>query len=244
MQISKINYSLQQYQHNKFNQAHKLHSQRILAGDYFRPVVERQPAFNGLVRSVINSINPFYYLVNSVFKRSVLASRKIFKPIVAALQGKIDDIKIRTADRKLINAWDINPNKCKEYVVFLHGTSVNVTNSQNLYEAIIDTKKFGVFIPEYRGFGRNPKSSVDEYTLIEDAQAAINYLVEKKKINNNSISLVGHSLGGGVAAATARRNPELKQVVLIAPINTLKHEVENIKSNKHIKMPKLMKKLI
>ena len=233
---------------NNYNQQlYKPHKQQVTTKGYSRLAVAQSPSFKGLgtlTTNALKSLNPLNNILNSVFKRSVLASRKIFKSPIPSLQGKIEEIMIPTKNKKLIHAWNINPNKNKEYVLFLHGTSHNITNSQHFYESIINTKKFGVFIPEYRGYGKNQKINVDEHTLIEDGQAAVDYLVNKKNVNKNSISIVGHSLGGGIAAAVARRNPELKQVVLISPINTLKHELENIKNNKHIKMPKFLRKIV
>ena len=113
-------------------------------------------SYKGGLKS-LNALNPISYYANSYFKHSANMSNKNFMPISDSLIGKIKKIKLGK-----ISAWDINPEKSENYVLFLHGMSQNVSNYQKMYEELL-LKKQGVFAVEYRGYGTNKKNKVSVF---------------------------------------------------------------------------------
>lgn len=186
-----------------------------------------------------NAFNPISIYSNKYLKKTALASKKRFKPVTEALEGKINQVKIGK-----ISAWDINPEKNKEYVLFLHGLGQNVNDYQSLYETILKNKK-GVFAVEYRGYGQNEKVKISESKLKKDAQIAYEYLKEQKNIEPKNTIVMGHSMGTALAADLASKNQDLKALILIAPIKDLANVTKKFIENKVVGLgvPEILSKL-
>jgi alpha-beta hydrolase superfamily lysophospholipase len=146
----------------------------------------------------------------------MLVSRSRFLSIVPDLKGKVNNVIVKTSDKKDLNCWEINPNNSKKYVLFLHGMSQNISHNQPLYSAL-NNSGYAVLALEYRGFGKNKLTKVTEPNICRDAQAGLDYL--KKKVPAENITLIGHSAGSAVAVDLAKNNGDIARVVLVSPIN-------------------------
>ena len=171
-------------------------------------------SYKGGLKS-LNALNPVSYYANRYFKRSAQISNKNFTPISDSLADKIKQIK---QDRIL--AWDINPENSKDYVFFLHGMSQNVSNYQPLYETALKNKK-AVFAVEYRSYGENKPAVLSEDRLRNDVEKAYNFLTEEKNIKPENITVVGHSMGGALAANFASKHKDIKALILLSPIRNM-----------------------
>ncbi len=77
-----------------------------------------------------------------------------------------------------------NKHNIDEYwdrVMFLHGLGVNL------------------FIFDYRGFGRSEGKSTSEAGLLQDGEAALNYVLSRPEVIADSVGYYGYSLGAVVA---------------------------------------------
>lgn len=193
-------------------------------------------SFNGNLH--LKQYNPAYRFCMRLFERSQIASRRRFSPPIETLKGKLNEIHIPLKNHRRIAAYDINPENTDKYVLFFHGSSQNITNCQTVYKEILDAK-FAVLAPEYSGFGKNKSVYANEFTLEDDIEGTLDYLLKKKKIKPENIGIAGHSLGGFAATSVAEKIPEAAFVVLISPINSLSYEVENLVKNKKFKIPKI-----
>lgn len=128
--------------------------------------------------------------------------------------------------KEQIQALDINQDNRKKYILFLHGTGQNITHFQSLYKNIVQNSNYAVFTPEYRGFGSNSPADVSVKPLLEDASSALKYLKKEKGITNQDIILLGHSFGCNVATNLALKNQDLKEMILISPINSFKEDMD------------------
>lgn|GEM_PF-1180348 len=197
-----------------------------------------QVSFSGLNpgKSAIKSI-----ITENFFKVSSRTSKRRFSEIFQELKGKIEVVDIKTKDKINLVAWDINPKKNNKYVIYLHGSAQNISNNQHLYSEIAKTK-FGLFIPEYRNHGINPKTKVNEKKIIKDAEAALEYL-KNKNISTKNIGLIGHSMGTFPAVKLAEKNPDLAFTVLISSVSSSNLAASNI-NRKYIKLPSIVKKML
>ena len=175
-----------------------------------------------------NAVNPISIYSNQYLKKTAQTSKRRFKPITEALEGKINEVKLGK-----ISAWDINPEHSKEYVLFLHGLGQNVNDYQPLYETILKNKR-GVLAVEYRSYGQNEKARISEDKLKKDAQKAYEYLSEQKNIKPENTIIMGHSIGTALAADLASKHKGLKALVLIAPIKDLANVTQKFMENKTV----------
>jgi pimeloyl-ACP methyl ester carboxylesterase len=151
----------------------------------------------------------------------------IFRPVSGEWRGfssgnwKFDEHWIpvgRNGDR--LHAWWMpaeSPNA--PVMLYLHGARWNLSGSVTR----IDRWKklgFSVLAVDYRGFGKSAAISPTEELAYEDAEAAYEYLGTLAPGKPRVV--VGHSLGGAIAAEVARRHPDVAGVVLEATFTSVK----------------------
>jgi alpha-beta hydrolase superfamily lysophospholipase len=109
-------------------------------------------------------------------------------------------------------------------LLYLHGARWNLTGSVTRIER---WRKLGfdVLAIDYRGFGRSTDVSPTESLAYEDAQAAWDWLGRAEP--GRSRIIVGHSLGGAIAAELAVRRPDATGVVLEATFTSIREMVEH-----------------
>lgn len=187
----------------------------------------------------INKANPASHYLDKFFNNAAKQTHIKFDDIMPTLEGKIKTVKIKN-----ISAWDINPEKSGNYVLFLHGMSQNVSNYQRMYEKLL-SKNQGIFAVEYRGYGANKKNKVSENKLRKDVELAYNYLTETKGIKPQNITVIGHSMGGALATNFASKHPDIKSLILLCPIVKPSFLGQKFKTNKNlgIGMPNSIKNL-
>lgn len=117
-----------------------------------------------------------------------------------------EDVYLTTADHVRINGWFLPCNRpAKLTVLFLHGNAGNISHRFEKFEIFRDLG-VDVFIIDYRGYGRS-EGRPDEQGTYLDAQAAYEYLVQKRGLQPGRILLYGESLGAAVAVDLATKVP-------------------------------------
>jgi uncharacterized protein len=116
-------------------------------------------------------------------------------------------------------------------VLMLHGFTGHKSETHFMYARLarilagqgIATLRF-----DFAGSGDSQGDFADMTikTELADARAAIRFLRKQKQIDSHRIGLLGFSMGGCVAALLAGENPDLKALVLWAPVA---HPEENFK---------------
>ena len=188
--------------------------------------------------SIFTRINPGKMYLQKMFERTLVISRARIQPIIPALIDITKEIPLNSK-KKTTYAWDINDGTRKKYALILHGMSQNVSNLQPLYKEITEKTDFAVFAPEYRGFGKNPKSVVSTKTFAEDTALALEYL-KKKGIKQENIYVIGHSLGGYIASQLVQKNPDLGRLILVSSIDSLKKDATNFLAAKNSASPAIL----
>lgn len=118
-----------------------------------------------------------------------------------------------------LNGWWLPSNDPKApALVYLHGARWNLTGSVTRIERWRQLG-FSVLAIDYRGFGKSTDLAPTEAYAYEDAEAAWEALA--KLAPGRPRVIVGHSLGGAIAAELARRHPDAAGLVLEATFTSI-----------------------
>jgi uncharacterized protein len=124
----------------------------------------------------------------------------------AELGRPFEDAFFQAADGLKLNGWffPADSESSRGHFVYLlcHGNAGNISHRLEHVSALLETGA-GVFIFDYRGYGRSDGRPGEEGTYL-DAQAAYDWLRQKGFAPGAIIGL-GESLGGGVASELALR---------------------------------------
>lgn len=114
-------------------------------------------------------------------------------------------------------------NAAHPAVVFAHGRSIFGCN-QTLYVVLcqkLAARGYPVLAFDFRGFGRSsdpPKvDSPDDLDFLGDLKQAVGHMLALPGVDRDSIFLVGHSFGAGVAIRYSLDDPRVRKVVAISP---------------------------
>jgi uncharacterized protein len=133
-------------------------------------------------------------------------------------------IPVGTNGDRLHAFWAPAEDKAAPTMLYLHGARWNLTGSVTRIER---WRKLGfnVLAIGYRGFGKSTDASPSEQLSYEDAVAAWDYLAQAGPARERYI--VGHSLGGAIAAELALRRPDASGVVLEATFTSIRDMVQH-----------------
>ena len=138
-------------------------------------------------------------------------------------QYAFDEHWIPVGEHQKLHAWWLAGNDPKApAVLYLHGARWNLTGSVTRIDRWRQLG-FAVLAVDYRGFGKSSDVAPTEAYAYEDAEAAWDYLA--KIAPGRSRYIVGHSLGGAIAAELARRRPDASGLVLEATFTSVRDMV-------------------
>ncbi len=106
-------------------------------------------------------------------------------------------------------------------VLYLHG------NASNLGDLVNRIKRFhrwgyGVWLIDYRGYGRSSGLFPNEQRVYEDAEAAWRYLVYQQRVPDQRIVLYGRSIGGAIALHLAAHHPDAAGVIVESTFTSMR----------------------
>jgi len=126
----------------------------------------------------------------------------------AALDRPFEDVFFKASDGVTLNGWffpaGTNAHRRQLAVLLCHGNAGNISHRLDTCVALLATG-VNVFVFDYRGYGRSEGHPSEEGTY-RDAQAAYLWLRQKGFAGANIVAF-GESIGGGVAAELAVREP-------------------------------------
>lgn len=151
----------------------------------------------------------FMYLAGGmylyIFQRSFL-----YYPTKKIKHNEI--VKKFKIDNENIEVIVLNPNQ-KDAILYFGGRSEAVANNIEEFKKIFP--KFAVYLLNYRGYA-NSSGVPTEKNLYKDAMFVYNKVAKKYK----NISIIGRSLGTGIATYVAARS-KVKKMVLITPYDSI-----------------------
>lgn len=180
----------------------------------------------------LNLLNPISYYSNRYFKKSAKLSQKNIETICPELY-KNWSMHWAENGKNLVTVQEFSPTHIKPdtYVMFLHGMAQNVTNYQPLYKNIVN-KNIGVWAVEFSSYGTNKTKPISEDKLRKDIEIAYQYLLKTKGIKPQNIIVIGHSMGGALAANFASKHKDLKSLILISPLYNIANLGSKFMENK------------
>ena len=115
-------------------------------------------------------------------------------------------------------------DSAKGLIYYLHGNAGSV-NSFGTVSSIYTHLGYDILILDYRGFGKSQGKIQNEKQIYSDVQAVYNEL--KNRYGEDRITLLGYSIGSGMASMLAANNNP-KQLILLAPYYNLPDLIQQI----------------
>ncbi len=118
---------------------------------------------------------------------------------------KHEDVDFRSADGTRLHAWYVEHSQPQAVVLYCHGNGTHVPDLAQFLAAMRDEFQVSIFAFDYRGYGKS-EGKPEENGILEDAEAAQDWLARRAGIEKQNIVLMGRSLGGGIALHLAAEN--------------------------------------
>jgi pimeloyl-ACP methyl ester carboxylesterase len=83
-------------------------------------------------------------------------------------------------------------------ILFLHGLGTSTHSWRHLIQPL--SKQHKLILVDLKGFGKSPKPRDNDYSIQDQAELIYQFILRN---NLSQLTIVGHSLGGGVALLTA-----------------------------------------
>ena len=113
-----------------------------------------------------------------------------------------EDCEIITKDKIKLHAWFVKANanypKLCRTLIFFHGNAGNVGSRLPNIELLVKELNTNVLILAYRGYG-DSEGTPSEEGLKLDAEATLEFALNRNDIDKDRIFVFGRSLGGAVA---------------------------------------------
>jgi fermentation-respiration switch protein FrsA (DUF1100 family) len=139
-----------------------------------------------------------------------------------------EEAHIYTADGLTLQGWFF-PARASSApaILFCHGTSYNASDMwlgderARAFHGFLEGVGANFLVFDYRGYGKNPGTPTEHGTYA-DAAAALAWLYQRADIDRSAIFLYGFSMGTGVAAGVAVREPGIRGLILRAPFTSIR----------------------
>lgn len=183
-------------------------------------------------------------------EKLIFFPEKLDKDFKFSFQPKFEEINIKATDGTLLNGVLFKSETASKGLIFyLHGNAGSLRSWGMVAKTYTDLQ-YDVFIPDYRGYGKSEGHISSEHQLFSDIQLLYDSL--KVKYHEDSIIILGYSIGTGPAARLASaNNPRLlilqapyfsltdmmRHYYPIIPTFILKYKLETNKCLPNCKMP-------
>ncbi|MFC2152228.1 alpha/beta hydrolase [Bacteroidota bacterium] len=150
-------------------------------------------------------------------EKLIFFPQKLDKNYQFSFEQKFEEINVKTIDGILLNGLLFKSDSSKGLIFYLHGNAGSLSSWGEVAKTYTDLN-YDVFILDYRGYGKSEGKINGQRQLFQDMQTVYNEL--KKKYNEDSIIVLGYSIGTGLAAKIASTNSP-KLLILQAPFYNL-----------------------
>jgi len=142
-------------------------------------------------------------------QRAVLFPR-LPRPARSPAEGRADVNVTRLGPEAQVEAWYLAPVRAgtmlpAPVLVFAHGNGELIDYWLDEFETV-RTWGLGILLVEYPGYGRSG-GRPSEAAITRVMETAFDYLAARPDVDSHRIVAYGRSVGGGAAAALARRRP-------------------------------------
>jgi len=113
-----------------------------------------------------------------------------------------EDVWLESADNTRLHGWLVEHPKPKHVVLYYHGNGAQVADNAQLMSLLRDRLDATVMVFDYRGYGKS-EGKPHEAGVVADGIAAQQWLAQRAGVEVDEVVLMGRSIGGGVAIASA-----------------------------------------
>jgi uncharacterized protein len=128
--------------------------------------------------------------------------QSIAPSLTAAEPANGRQVWLETEDHQHLDARYFAHPAPQAVVLYCHGNVGTVDKWSILVERLSHLHRLSILVFDYRGYGRST-GVANERGILQDAEAARNWLAEENGINPCDVVLMGRSLGGAVAVDLA-----------------------------------------
>jgi fermentation-respiration switch protein FrsA (DUF1100 family) len=133
--------------------------------------------------------------------------------------AKVEEVILRLPNGTPIHARWFPAQSSPDAIVFCHGNAGNLSDRTRTVMQVRESTGESVLVFDYPGYGRSG-GVPDEPGLYAAADAAYDWLTQKQGIEPRRVTLMGESLGAGVAVDLATRRPH-RALVLLKPFTSI-----------------------
>ncbi len=167
-----------------------------------------------ILRRILISILALYVIACAVLY--VAQDQIIFNPDKLPEDYRFragEEVEIEVAPNIYLNNVYVREPSSKGVILYLHGN--RGSNRRCLRQAeMFMGMGYDLFMPDYRGYGKSDGNIESEKQLLSDVQQVYDYL--SARYDESQITIVGYSLGTGMASYLAAHNDPAR-LCLIAP---------------------------
>ena len=150
-------------------------------------------------------------------EKLIFFPQKLDKNYQFSFDQKFEEINVTTIDGITLNGLLFKADRSKGLIFYLHGNAGSLSSWGEVARTYTDLN-YDVYILDYRGYGKSEGSISGQEQLFQDVQTVYDELTNK--YNEDSIIVLGYSIGTGLASKIAcTNNPKL--LILQAPFYSL-----------------------
>ncbi|BCS83155.1 alpha/beta hydrolase [Cotonvirus japonicus] len=175
----------------------------------------------GLVNSIFESVssidasieNKIYYPPDTPYELFNELNTDVSKLYV--LKTEDDDKVPMVQIRPKYNAFP------KKYIVFSHGNGSDIYSMFHYLKKLSNQLNVGIVCYDYVGYGLSRDKIPSEQLCYDSIKSVVKFLQKDYNLDNDSIYLVGQSLGTGITIDFASKNYWATPIILISPYKSI-----------------------
>jgi len=120
-----------------------------------------------------------------------------------------------------VHAWWIPHSVDAKTAIVFHGNGYVIEDMVGSELTAVRALGLNLLLVDYRGYGGSSPLTPNETTILEDADAALHYLVNTRGIRPANVFVIGRSIGSGPAVYLAAKHANLAGLILESPFSSI-----------------------
>jgi len=158
------------------------------------------------------------FYISSCSVLYLLQRKFLYFPQPSAAVHGVTDISF-DADGEQLRGWVVNEGRPKA-ILYYGGNAENIENNITLFKTALP--EYTVYLIPYRGYGNSTGYPTEDF-LYRDALS----IFDRVKDSHRQISLIGRSLGTGVATYVAA-NRQVEKLILVTPFDSVVNVAKSV----------------
>jgi pimeloyl-ACP methyl ester carboxylesterase len=159
--------------------------------------------------SIISILAIIYLLTLTLL---YLFQRTLLFPVIGEVIGVNREAIVFIHNEVTLHGWVLNQGKSKA-IIYFGGNAEQISNNVTLFEEVL--KDHSVYLVNYRGYGKSTGKPTEQ-GLFADAL----FIYDQITSQYQSISIIGRSLGSGVAVYLGA-NRDIEKLALLTPYDSI-----------------------